>query len=111
MTYVMTSIALAAITRNAINTKKRRSNIITLSFFAHQPRMCGYYKKESVRLILIYLVRGSGIPIPQINNTPHSYLSTRMGQNTPIEESIQSDECVAFLVVLKFSRFRTKDKS
>ena len=36
MTYVMTSIALAAITRNAINTKKRRSNIITLSFFAHQ---------------------------------------------------------------------------
>jgi len=31
MTYIMTSIALAAITRNAINTKKRRSNIITLS--------------------------------------------------------------------------------
>ena len=61
--------------------------------------MCCYYKKESVRSIFIYPVRGSGIPIPQINNTPHSYLSTRMGQSTPIEESIRSDECVAFLVV------------
>ena len=111
MTYVMTSIALAAITRNAINTKKRRSNIITLSFFAHQPRMCGYYKKESVRLILIYLVRGSGIPIPQINNTPHSYLSTRMGQNTPIEESIRSDECDCFPRVLKIFQISKRDKS
>ena len=54
MTYIMTSIAQAAISRNTMNTKKRRANIITLSFLlAHQPRMCGYYKKESVRLFVL----------------------------------------------------------
>ena len=34
-----------------------------------------------------------------------------MGQNTPSEMPIQGDECVALLGLLKFSRFRVKDKS
>ena len=34
-----------------------RTLFILQLFFAHQPRMCGYYKKESVELF-VYLVIG-----------------------------------------------------
>ena len=45
-----------------------------LSFrFAHQPRMCGYYKKK-VWGRLVYLNEGCGMTRTQINNTPHPYL-------------------------------------
>ena len=44
----------------------------------------------------------------QINNTPHPYWV--WSKNAAIDVPIQGDECVAFLVALKFSRFLIRKK-
>ena len=61
--------------------------------------------KESVELI-IYLFRGSGMPMPQIN-IPHTRI-VEYGAEHPKNHTIRSDECDVYLVALKLSRFRKK---
>ena len=61
--------------------------------------------KESVEPI-IYLFRGSGMPMPQIN-IPHTRI-VEYGAEHPKDHTIRSDECDVHLVALKFSRFRNK---
>lgn len=65
-------------------------------------------KKESVEL-LVYLSRGSGKPMHQINNTP-----TLVWQSAQIAHAISKQAMkipLISLMHLKFTRFRNKDKS
>ena len=55
---------------------------------------------------IVYLDRGSGKSRGQINNTPHSYGMRQAGAN-----SHTSDEGLLILVLMKFTRFLSKDKS
>ena len=47
--------------------------------------MCGYYKKESVELIFVYLLEGCGKTFERINDTmPHTYVRYTIGVGTPM---------------------------